>query len=170
MKAYHGILERVGDGTWVNGTTQISIIKIGNTMLSNVSADDRMYSFLDIDRPMTIYIHRFMFFRKTIIGVSHNDGDKICIRLGTVLLSIISISFIWLFLGIIFWTGCAALFGWLSCASYTNHTPIENIDRDACMNRAMLMATIASIGAYIACIFHLIKDYILVKSLTLLGK
>lgn len=170
MKAYHGILDRVGDGAWKGGITKISVIKIGDKMLSNIEAQDRMYSFLDVGRQMTIYIHRFMFFTKIIIGVNHKDGDKICMRLSTLFIYILNISFMWLFIGIALWVGFAAIFGWASCTTVSNAGIVEQQAFDSCMNNAMLMAGIGSIGLYAACIIHLIKDYILVRSLTLIGK
>lgn len=170
MKAYSGILERVGEGPWINGMTKISVIKIGNTLLSSVGSEDRMSSFLDINREMTIYIHRFMFLGKMIMGVSHHGGDKVCIRLGTILMYIFAISFMWIFLGIFFWLAFGALFAWLGCPSFDNPTLIQQQIVDSCLNNSFILGAVASVALYGLCIFHLVKDYILVKSLTLLGK
>lgn len=77
IKKYEGVLERLGSGEYAQRGTALryDVIVIGGQDIRGVATGGYVASFLDVGKPVTLYIGRF-FMTKYIFAVKTESGLK----------------------------------------------------------------------------------------------
>lgn len=79
MQTVRGDLTDVGPGSWSNGSTVISLLRMGGRTFRKIVASDDMHHFLNPGNVEELYLHRLalpFFGRQLVLGLRKKDGGK----------------------------------------------------------------------------------------------